>query len=302
MRAPDGRADIRRMIDLAVRAERSGFDSLWIGDSLLARPRFEALTTLAAISSLTSKIELGTAVYITPLRHPVPLAHTVGTLDLLCGGRFLFGIGLGPESPPVEAEYAAAGADFHKRGKLQEEAIQIMKALWTGQKTTFHGAHYKIEDVRLHPLPARPGGPPILMAASADAALKRLARLADGWLPIVPTPEEYSRDWAKIENYCAEVGRDAKTLQCVHYLTLNVNHDEDEARRDMEEFLLAYYGPLHHHIKKTQAICSGTPEHVARFIRGFMEVGAPHFVVRLATAAQEQQMERFLNLVAPLLK
>jgi len=302
MRAPDGRADIRRMIDLAVRAERSGFDSLWLGDSLLARPRFEALTTLAAISSLTSKIKLGTAVYITPLRHPVPLAHTVGNLDLLSGGRFLFGIGLGPESPPVKAEYAAAGADFHKRGKLQEEAIQIMKALWTGQKTTFHGSNYKIEDVRLHPLPARDGGPPILMAASADAALRRLARFADGWLPIVPTAEEYAKDWAKIQNYCAEVGRDPNTLQCVHYVTLNVNHDEAEARRDMEEFLLAYYGPLHHHIKKTQAICSSTPEHVARFIRGFIEAGAPHFVVRLATANQEPQMERFLNSVVPLLR
>ena len=78
MRAPDGRADIRRMLDLAVKSEQMGYDSLWIGDSLLARPRFEALTTLAAISSLTKKIEMGTAVYITPLRHPVPLAHTVG--------------------------------------------------------------------------------------------------------------------------------------------------------------------------------------------------------------------------------
>jgi probable F420-dependent oxidoreductase len=302
MRSPDGRADIRRMIDLAVRAERSGFDSLWLGDSLLARPRFEALTTLAAISSVTSKIELGTAVYITPLRHPVPLAHTVGNLDLLSGGRFLFGIGLGPESPPVIAEYAAAGADFHKRGKLQEEAIQIMKSLWTGKRTTFRGAHYHIENVTLHPLPARDGGPPILMAASADAALKRLARFADGWLPIVPTPEDYAKDWQKIVGYCADFSRDPETLQRVHYLTLNVNPDEAEAARDIEEFLLAYYGPLHHHIKKTQAICSGTPERVAQFIRGFIEAGAPHFVVRLATAAQEAQMERFLNSVVPLLK
>ena len=302
MRALDGHADIHRMIDLAVKAEQLGYDSLWIGDSLLARPRFEALTTLAAISSLTSKIEMGTAVYITPLRHPVPLAHTVGNLDLLSGGRFIFGIGLGPESPPVMAEYADSGADFHKRGKLQEEAIQIMKALWTGQKTTFQGANYQIENVTLHPLPGRTGGPPILMAAAADAALKRLARFADGWLPIAPTPDEYAKDWTKIAGYCAEYGRDPQTLQCVHYLTLNVNPNEAESAREMEEFLLAYYGPLHHHIKKTQAICSGTPARVAEFIRGFIQAGAPHFVVRLATANQEPQMERFLSSVVPLLK
>src|SRR3990172_1920460 len=101
MRAPDGRADIGRMIELAVRAEQKGFDSVWIGDSILARPRFEALTTLAAIAMRTQRVELVTAVYLTPLRHPLPLAHTVGNLDLLSAGRFLFGIGVGPPTPPV---------------------------------------------------------------------------------------------------------------------------------------------------------------------------------------------------------
>src|SRR6185295_19741827 len=107
MRAPDGRADIQRMIDLAVLAEQMGFDSVWVGDSIVARPRFEALTTLAVIAARTTRVELGTAVYITPLRHPVPQAHTVGNLDLLSGGRLLFGIGIGPQSPPVMAEYSA---------------------------------------------------------------------------------------------------------------------------------------------------------------------------------------------------
>ena len=120
MRAPDGRADIHRIIDLAVLSEQMGFDSVWVGDSILARPRFEALTTLAAIAARTSRVELGTAVYLTPLRHPVSLAHLVGNLDLLSGGRLLFGIGVGPQSAPVMAEYAACGADFHKRGLLLE--------------------------------------------------------------------------------------------------------------------------------------------------------------------------------------
>src|SRR4051812_16938804 len=109
MRAPDGRADIHRMIELAVRAEHKGFDSVWVGDSILARPRFEALTTLAAIAMRTERVELGTAVYLSPLRHPLPLAHTVANLDLLCDGRFLFGIGVGPGAAAVRAEYAACG-------------------------------------------------------------------------------------------------------------------------------------------------------------------------------------------------
>src|SRR5689334_16568391 len=109
MNAPGGRADIKRMLELAVRAEKQGFDAVWIGDSILAKPRFEPLTTLAAISALTERVQLGTAVYLTPLRHPVPLAHAVGNLDLLSGGRLIFGIGTGPGAPNVRSEYADCG-------------------------------------------------------------------------------------------------------------------------------------------------------------------------------------------------
>ncbi len=209
MRATDGRADITRMIDLAVESEQMGFDSIWLGDSLLARPRFEALTTLAAIAMKTQRAQLGTAVYLTPLRHPVPLAHTVGNLDLLSGGRLLFGIGLGPASPPVIAEYQASGVDFRKRGLLQEEGLQIMKGLWTGEPFSFEGSLFQLESAKLHPVPARPGGPPVLMAGAAEPALRRLARFADGWLPISPDPESFAKNWETIRNYCAEFGRKA---------------------------------------------------------------------------------------------
>ena len=181
MRAPGGRADISRMLELAVEAERKGFDSVWIGDSILARPRFEALTTLAAIAACTERVQLGTAVYLSPLRHPVTLAHTAGTLDLLSGGRFLFGIGLGPPVPSVEAEYAACGVDFKRRGQLQEEGLQIMKGLWTGQPFSFQGKLFSLENITLHPLPAREGGPPVMLAAAAERPLRRIARLGDGW-------------------------------------------------------------------------------------------------------------------------
>src|SRR3989304_1666345 len=127
MRAADGRADIQRMIDLAVLSERMGFHSIWIGDSILARPRFEALTTLAAIAARTARAQLGTAVYLTPLRHPVPLAHMVGNLDLLSAGRLLFGIGLGTQSTAVMTEYSACALRSCVPSQLLEEGLQIMK-------------------------------------------------------------------------------------------------------------------------------------------------------------------------------
>jgi probable F420-dependent oxidoreductase len=302
MRAPDGHANIQRIIDLAVLSERMGFDSIWVGDSILARPRFEALTTLAAIAARTSHAQLGTAVYLTPLRHPVPLAQTVANVDLLSDGRLLFGIGIGPGSPAVHAEYAACGIDFHKRGLLLEESLQIMKGLWTGQPYSFNGKLFELKNARMHPLPSRDGGPVVLMAARAERALKRLARFADGWLPICPDPESFAADWKKIVETCQEIKRDPKALLRVLYTTLNVNADENQAAREMDEFLLAYYGPQQKEIiSKYQGHCAGSPERCAAFLRGFVDAGVPHFAVRFAATMQEPQMERFLGDVVPLL-
>lgn len=302
MHAPGGRADIHRMLDLAVKAEKQGFDSVWVGDSILARPRFEALTTLAAIAARTERVELGTAVYLSPLRHPVPLAHTAGNLDLLSGGRFLFGIGIGSGNKAVRAEFTACGADYRYSGQLQEEGLQIMKGLWTGQPFTFHGKHFQVENATLHPLPGRPGGPPVLLAAASERPLRRAARLADGWLPISHDPPEFSTNWKRLQDYSAEAGRDPAKLMRILYVTLNVNRDASRAEQETEAFLEAYYSPNHKQISRTQAICSGEPEHCADFLRAFAEAGATHFIVRFASSDQEPQMDRFVAEVIPSLK
>ena len=300
MRAPDGRADICRMIELAVRAERMGFDSVWIGDKILSGPRFEALTTLAAIAVRTERVELGTAVYLTPLRHPVPLAHSVGNLDLLSGGRLLFGIGMGPSSPAVRAEYAACGVDFHQRGRIQEEGLQIMKGLWTGRPFTFRGKRFEVDNATLHPLPGRAGGPPVLLAGAAERPLRRAARFGDGWLPISPNPQAFAQDWERLQSYCAEGGRDPEQLLRILYVTLNVNRDRAQAQKETDAFIEAYYGPSHAAaVVRTQGICAGEPERCADFLRGFAQAGARHFVVRFSGSDQEAQMDRLLSEVVP---
>jgi alkanesulfonate monooxygenase SsuD/methylene tetrahydromethanopterin reductase-like flavin-dependent oxidoreductase (luciferase family) len=302
MRAPDGRADVRRMIDLAVRAERQGFDSVWIGDSILARPRFEALTTLAAISQRTERVTLGTAVYLSALRHPVPLAHSVGNLDLLTGSRLLFGIGLGPPNAAVRAEYAACGVEHRRRGAIQEEGLQVMEGLWTGKPFTFRGKFFQLDNITLHPLPGRPGGPPVLLAAAADRPLRRIARFADGWLPISPSAEAFSNDWEKLRGFCAEVGRNPGSLLGVLYVTLNINSDRAQAQREMDAFLDAYHGKENAAaVSRTQGHEAGEPERCADFLRKFAQAGARHFVVRFAATDQESQMDRLLTEVVPLL-
>lgn len=299
MRAPGGRADIGRMLELAVRAEQKGFDSVWVGDSILARPRFEALTTLAAIAARTRRVELGTAVYLSPLRHPVSLAHAVGNLDLLSGGRLLFGIGLGPPSAPVRAEYAACGVDSRRRGIIQEEGLRIMKGLRMGQPFTFRGKLFQVENALLHPLPGRPGGPPVLLAGAAERPLRRIALYADGWLPISPNPQAFSQHWELLRSYCAQVGRDPAQLLKVFYITLNVSRDAAQAKKETEAFLESYYGPDHAVIARTQTIVAGEPERCADAMRAFAQAGIRHFVVRFAWSDQEAQMDRLLGEVIP---
>ena len=302
MNAPGGRADIGRMIELAVKAEQQGFDAVWIGDSILAKPRFEPLTTLAAIAALTRRVQLGTAVYLTPLRHPVPLAHQVGNLDLLSGGRLIFGIGTGPAAPNVRTEYAQCSIDFSKRGALQEEGLRIMKGLWTGQPFSFEGKHFQLRDALLHPLPGRAGGPPVLLAGAAERPLRRLVRFADGWLPISHDAAEYTRDWKRIEEICKQEGRDSATLRRIMYITLNINRDTARAEQETEAFVQAYYGPSWKLVVPTQAICAGTPARCAEFIGSFAQAGCREFVVRFSAKDQEPQMQRLLSDVVPLLR
>jgi probable F420-dependent oxidoreductase len=302
MRAPDGRADIRRMIELAVRAEQKGFDSVWVGDSILARPRFEALTTLAAIAMRTERVRLGTAVYLTPLRHPLPLAHAVANLDLISGGRFLFGIGIGPGAGTVRAEYANCGTDYRYSGVRQEEGLRIMKGLWSGQPFSFEGKQFQIQNARLLPLPARPGGPPVLLAGAAERPLRRIANYGDGWLPISHDPQEFSANWKQLQDYAAQAGRNAAALMRILYVTINMDRDVARAERESEAFLLDYYGPIHEQIKRTQAIFAGEPQRCAEFLRAFADVGVTEFIVRFSSSDQEPQMDRFLSAVLPLMK
>lgn len=299
MNAPDGRADVMRMIDLAAKAEAQGFDSVWIGDSLLSRPRFEALTTLAAIAMRTTRVEMGTAVYLNALRHPLSLAHTAGNVDLISGGRFIFGIGTGPGTSSVRDEYIASAVDFKKRGAIQEESIKIMKGLWKGKPFTFHGNHFQIDNALLYPLPARDGGPPILLAGASEKPLRRIANCADGWMPISHTVQEFSENWKHLQDYAVEAGRDPNKLMRILYVTLNINPDSARAEHENEAFLQSYYGDAHKVISATQAICPGNAEKCADFMRGFAQAGVDHFIVRFSATDQEAQMQRLLSDVIP---
>src|SRR6201987_562704 len=182
-RVMEGRPQTGPLLDLAVRAEDLGFDSVWVGDSLLARPRHDPLTMLAAVAARTRRVQLGTAVFLPALRNPVVLAQQLATLDQVSEGRLVLGAGIANDLPNIRAEFMAAGMPFEGRVGRMMEGLRLAPAPWTGKPGARDGRR-RVETGVLGPTPFRPGGPSIWLAGSVRPALERAARHFDGWFAI----------------------------------------------------------------------------------------------------------------------
>src|SRR5438046_7536172 len=186
-----GRPETGSMLAMAERAEATGFDSVWIGDSITARPRHEALTRRAAVAARTPRVKLGTAVLLPALRNPVVLAHVVGTLDRVAEGRVILGVGIAADTPAIRKEFEAVGVPFERRVGRFLEMLEICRALWTRDHVSFSGKHFTLHDVTVEPKPHRPGGPPIWIGGSGPTALREAARF-DAWFPTGPSVEFFA--------------------------------------------------------------------------------------------------------------
>src|SRR5437016_9176729 len=193
-----GRPETSPLVTMAERAEAAGFDSVWIGDSITARPRHEPLTLLAAVAARTRRVRLGTGVLLPALRNPVVLAHVVGTLDRLSEGRVILGVGIAGDNPSIRKEFAAAGVPFERRVGRFLEMLEICRALWTRDAVSFSGKHFTFENVTMEPKPHRRGGPPIWIGGSGPTALRLSARF-DAWFPTGPNVEFFIEQWPKIQ-------------------------------------------------------------------------------------------------------
>jgi probable F420-dependent oxidoreductase len=172
------------IVGITLAAERLNYDSVWLSDHVLVpkdKPRYghiyEVLTTMAYLAGMTQRIHFGTSVLVLPQRDAILAAKQIATLDDLSGGRVIIGVGVGW----IEGEYKNLGADFHRRGKHLNEAIQVMKRLWQEDDPHFEGEFYSFKEVLFGPKPAQLGGPPIWVGGSSEAAIRRIALLGDGW-------------------------------------------------------------------------------------------------------------------------
>ena len=174
--------DLASLVTIAADAEKAGYDSVWVGDSLLARPRGEPLALLAAIAVATNGVKLGTAVMLPLLRHPVSLAHQLATVDRIARGRVIAGVGPGAELPGTHTELKAVGVPSERRVSAMLTAIERCRRLWRNEEA----------GIELQPRPFTAGGPPIWVGGASDAALRRAVVHGDGWHPI-----RFRIDWLK---------------------------------------------------------------------------------------------------------
>jgi len=237
-------ATVARLRDFATRAEAMGFEGLWVAEHLLtARGLYgtawlSPLETLAFAAGCTSRITIGTGILIPPIRNPVFLAKEIASLQMLSGGRFQLGVGVGWDA----REFAAAGVKLSERGGRTDEALDIFDRLWTGEEVTHHGRYYHFDRVTIDPpLPTRPrlwvaGGSKLKTDLSPDpetiapTVLERICRRADGWIArAAGSNASVIADWAQITNRLDEIGRPRGSVTFAHVNMTHIVPTDDEA-------------------------------------------------------------------------
>ena len=305
----------QELIDMAVEAERTGaVDAIWVGDSILSKPRLECIPLLGAIASHTSRVKLGVACMATiAQRNPVLLALQWASLDVLSAGRAWLAACMGypaTQHPMAAKELEVMGIANKERPRRLEEMIQALRVLWSDEHATFRGKYYSFEDVNLLPKPAQQPCP-IYIAGTPRAAqigergversLRRMARYADGWMSNqieLAMFQDYSK---RLREMVAEEGRDPEAFRTVLYYGIAVDRDRNQAFREAKAFLDAYYQKEFTREGVEIWTACGPVEHCIDCVRGFIDAGVDHITIRPIGADLNRQFRVFLNEFLPAL-
>ena len=271
--APDDLARASALEDLPV-------DSLWTGGHVASpNPSPEALMALARLSAVTRRAQIGTSILLLPLYPPAIVAKQIADLDRATGGRVVLGVGVGGEYPQ---EFRACGVPIGERGGRADEAIPLLKRLWSAEQISHVGRFYPMVDVRIHPRPGQTGGPPIVVAGRKEPAMRRAALLGDGWMPYLYSPRRYASSAARIREIADEAGRDLRSFEWYAFIFVHIDRDGRRARQEAARMMGGTYdqdfGPMVDHVA-----AAGTPEEVLDKIEQFVAAGARHLIFLPAT-------------------
>jgi probable F420-dependent oxidoreductase len=289
------------LVEVVGQVDRLGFDSFWCGDHIaFAIPILDPITQIAQAAAVSQRLSLGTAVFLLPLRHPTPVAKQIATLDHLTSGRLIFGVGIGGEFPK---EYESCGVPMRERGARLSESIEVLRKLWTGEMVSHAGRFYSFKDVKMTPAPRQPGGPPIWCGGRSEPALRRAARLADGWFSYAVSPKMFANGLATIEAAAQEAGRTLERFGTAHLMFTRIGDSYERALEEAADSLSVRYAMnMRSATERYGAI--GTPAQVAEKIHEFHAAGVRHLSLDLVGPyeGRGEQLERFASEVRPLIR
>jgi probable F420-dependent oxidoreductase len=280
------------LLGWAEQSERLGFHALWFRDHVLWHsPVLDPFTMLGAIAARTTRLRLGPGVLLLPLRHPTLVAKAIATLDVVSGGRALLGVGVGGEFPK---EYEACAVPLTERGRRADEALAVIRALWTESPASHAGTFFPFDGAVMEPRPMQKPHPPIWVGGRSEAALRRAARFGDGWLAYFTTPQRFREGLEKVAAHRGRESRESSPFGAGLILYACLASSREEARAAAAEYLSnEYRQPFAPLVDRYCAL--GSPADCGETIQRFVEAGVDH-VVLVPTVKPERVSEQLARL------
>jgi alkanesulfonate monooxygenase SsuD/methylene tetrahydromethanopterin reductase-like flavin-dependent oxidoreductase (luciferase family) len=310
------------LLDLSEIVEEAGFESVWVGDSLFSKPRYEAISLLSALSQRTERMQLGTSCLVTSTRNPLYLALEWATLDHLSQGRTILGACMGNPEAGVRREFEALGLDYTKRASIFEEGLRVLRELWETGTVSFEGEYFDYDDVSFYsgtemkPLGPYAGIPPIWVVSNIrltgdlppDVARRRMERscrriieLGTGWLTCCRArhSNEVREQLDTLGKFADQMETDIGDLAVAYQVTMNIGDSQEQSEAAIGEYIGQYYPELSQSVDLGNWGPVGTPDQIIEWLQEFQEAGVTHFVCRFGDMDQFGQVERFAREVLP---
>lgn len=304
------------MAEAAKAAQALGYDSVWVHDHLAwtaeihrthissgseealkvkKEPDFyEAFTSLSYLTGLVSDVRIGIACLVVPCRNPLYAAKQIATLDVLSGGRLDVGVGIGSPATIESREYEILGVNRRARGKICDDYIEAMKSIWTTDRSSYHGSFITFEDAEVFPKPLQKPYPPLWVGGWTEAAMKRSARLGDGWLPAWLTPGDLGARYRKLKEMARQFGRDGDAIHLGIEVYASIDRDSSKAKRDALGTFQASRGTYERDMTleflETVSLI-GSPDEIREKIRAYASAGVSHFEIKFIYPTMSRHLE-----------
>ena len=286
-------------LELAIKAEILGFDSVWISDHVVLPTKYQGrfseilydpFVLLASIAAKTKKISLGTSVLILPYRNPIVVAKMISTIDVLSDGRVIFGVGPGW----MEEEFDLLGIPFNERGKRTDEYINIFKEVWEKDEPQFEGEFYSFSKMKFYPKPIQKPHPPIWIGGISKKAIGRAVELGNGWHPVWLSPDQMEKKIYYLTKVAEENGRNLDNFVLSIRNRLRILRTSEEENIDLSKFRGKHTFSFH-----------GTKEEIINRIKQFKDIGVAHIIFDLDVVNNEEMfntIEGFSKDIMPLFR